>query len=558
VQDGQVSRRKFLGRASGLAVATAATMQVGSQITQSTSLSAATADGPFEIGQEVDSRASQAERIRREAAANQRKRPAVRQATNGDEERYEGKIASFGKCLPHNALGEVEPAAFAALTRAMRSGKPADFEALPVRGAIRLRNPQAGLAFDLQGPDAHALPIDVPPAFASAENAAEMVELYWQALTRDVPFAEYDTHPLIAEAAAELSSLADFTGPKAVDGNGTAGAAGRVTPGTLFRSDTAGDLIGPYLSQFLLLDIPFGAITVPQRINACAPGVDHMTAYDEWLACQNGGAPPHAAFDTQAPRYLRSGRDLCEFVHRDYTYQPYMDAALILLGQRAPFDAGNPYCASSTQDGNATFGPPAILDLVARIPIHAAKAAWYHKWALHRRLRPEEYGGRVHNHKTGAARYPLHPQVLDAAAAARVFARHKTYLLPVAYPEGCPVHPAYPAGHAVVAGACVTLLKAFFDEAWVIPRPVAAASDGLSLRPWTGAPLTVGNELNKLAGNIAMGRDAAGVHWRSDGRGGLDLGEAIALDYLAEMRALWNERFDGFSVTRFDGTTVTV
>ena len=64
--------------------------------------------------------------------------------------------------------------------------------------------------------------------------------------------------------------------------------------------------------------------------------------------------------------------------------------------------------------------------------------------------------------------------------------------------------------------------------------------------------------MNKLAGNIAMGRDAAGVHWRSDGRGGLDLGEALALDYLAEMRPLWNERFDGFSVTRFDGTTVTV
>ena len=87
---------------------------------------------------------------------------------------------------------------------------------------------------------------------------------------------------------------------------------------------------------------------------------------------------------------------------------------------------------------------------------------------------------------------------------------------------------------------------------------MVAAADGLSLEPWTGAPLTVGNELNKLAGNIAMGRDAAGVHWRSDGVEGIKLGEALALNYLAEARALWNERFDGFSVTRFDGTTVTV
>ena len=297
---------------------------------------------------------------------------------------------------------------------------------------------------------------------------------------------------------------------------------------------------------------------MPQRIKACAPGVDHMTAYDEWLACQNGGAPARDVFDTQAPRYLRNARDLCEYVHRDYTYQAYMNAALILLGLKAPFDAGNPYNGSATQNGYSTFGAAAIFDLVARVAVHGEKAAWFHKWALHRRLRPEEYGGRVHNHKTGAASYPLHAQVLDAAATARVFARNKTYLLPMAYPEGCPTHPAYPAGHAVLAGAGVTILKAFFDESWVMPQPVVAAADGLSLRPWTGAPLTVGDELNKLAGNIAKGRDAAGVHWRSDGRGGLELGEALALDYLAEMRALWNERFAGFSVTRFDGTTVTV
>jgi hypothetical protein len=561
LQDGHVGRRKFLGRASGLAVAA---IHAGSEAGFG-----ATVEGPYDFARAREHeapggpRAVQAERIRRDAAAQQRKRPAAHHATNGDEERYDRRIGSFGKGLPHNTLGEVDPEAFAALTRAMRSGKPSDFDALPVLGTTRLRNPQAALAFDLQGPDSHALPLNPPPAFASAETAAEMVELYWQALTRDVSFSDYAADPLIAEACAELSSLVDFRGPKVVDGTRTAPATvtvtgtPTVTPTTLFRADTAGDLIGPYISQFLQRDIPFGAMTVSQRINACAPGVDHMTVFPEWLSCQNGGAPGIPAFDEQ-PRYLRSGRDLCEYVHRDYTYQPYMNAALILFGLRAPFDASNPYKTSFTQEANATFGPPAILDLVARIPIHAAKAAWYHKWSVHRRLRPEEYGGRVHNHKAGDARYPLHAQVLDAAAVARILAKRKSCLLPMAYPEGCPVHPAYPAGHAVVAGACVTMLKAFFDESWAMPRPVVAARDGLSLVPWSGAPLTVGNELNKLAGNIAMGRGAAGVHWRSDGRGGLALGEAIALDYLAEMRVLWNEQFDGFSVTRFDGTPVTV
>jgi hypothetical protein len=128
----------------------------------------------------------------------------------------------------------------------------------------------------------------------------------------------------------------------------------------------------------------------------------------------------------------------------------------------------------------------------------------------------------------------------------------------MAYPEGCPVHPAYPAAHAVLAGAAVTMLKAFFDESWVIDQAVAADNDGLRLMPWTGAPLTVGDELNKLASNIAMGRCAAGVHWRSDCTEGLKLGEALALNYLAESRALWNEKFDGFSVTKFDGMTATL
>jgi hypothetical protein len=104
----------------------------------------------------------------------------------------------------------------------------------------------------------------------------------------------------------------------------------------------------------------------------------------------------------------------------------------------------------------------------------------------------------------------------------------------------------------------VTVLKAFFDETYVLPNPVVATADGLKLDPWTGANLTVGNELNKLAGNIAMGRDAAGVHWRSDCAEGLKLGEALALGYLAETRPLWNESFEGFAVAKLDGATITI
>ncbi len=177
---------------------------------------------------------------------------------------------------------------------------------------------------------------------------------------------------------------------------------------------------------------------------------------------------------------------------------------------------------------------------------------------MHRRLRPEAFAGRIHNHLTGAAQYPLHPEILEASVLDAISEQYGTYLLPMAYPEGSPSHPAYPSAHATFAGAGVTVLKAWFNESFIIPDPVIASADGLSLEPYDGSPLTVGGELNKLAFNIGMGRGWAGVHWRSDVQEGLKLGEAVAIGILTEMRALVNEDFQGFSLTTFDGTSITI
>ncbi len=133
-----------------------------------------------------------------------------------------------------------------------------------------------------------------------------------------------------------------------------------------------------------------------------------------------------------------------------------------------------------------------------------------------------------------------------------------TALLPMAFTEGSPTHPAYPAGHATVAGSCRTVLKAFFDESFVVPDPVVASSDGLVLLPYGGGDLTLGGEINKLASNISLGRDLAGVHYRSDGIDGILVGEQIGLAYLADISRGYNEDFGGFSLTRFDGSEVLV
>jgi hypothetical protein len=101
-------------------------------------------------------------------------------------------------------------------------------------------------------------------------------------------------------------------------------------------------------------------------------------------------------------------------------------------------------------------------------------------------------------------------------------------------------------------------LKALFDENHVIPNPVVPNAEGSALVPYAGPPLTVGGELNKVASNVATGRNIAGVHWRSDTIESLKLGEAAAINILRDQRATYNEAFDGFTFTKFDGTTVTV
>src|SRR5262249_52840922 len=130
-------------------------------------------------------------------------------------------------------------------------------------------------------------------------------------------------------------------------------------------------------------------------------------------------------------------------------------------------------------------------------------AAWFQKWLVHRRTRPEEFGCRVQVTKTGKVVYPIHSDLLNSDALQAVYSANGTYLLPQAYPEGCPLHPSYPSGHATVAGACATMLKAFFDERLIMTNCVQASFDGLSLSPFNDVALTVGGEINKLAFNVA-------------------------------------------------------
>ena len=536
----RTNRRKFL---SCLSAAPALTAFAGAGLLSSSSAFAGT--GPLD----ADQRRHRAFVIRRDAAIYQRDAPQAPSISNGDEDLYANRIASFTKGLPHNDLGEVDLNAYNAYLQALNSGQWADFEAIPLGGTSKLSNPQSAYCFSMEGADAAAVPSPPAPAFASAQAAGEMVEDYWQALTRDVPFSQYGSDPTIAQAVADFNKLSDYRGPK---------VNGQVTPDVIFRGPTPGDLTGPYMSQFLLKPVPMGAATMPQLYRTAVAGDDYWTSYADWLKGQRGAAAGSNNFDS-TPRYIRNNRDLAMYLLVDWSGEANVLAALTLNSFGAPATSpSNPYLHSATQVGNLTFGAAQLIDLVPRVPNPANRAAFCQKWLVHRRVRPEAFGGRIHNTVTGAAKYPIHSDVLNSAALKAMFSARGSYLLPQAYPTGSPLHPSYPAAHAVTAGAGITVLKALFNESFVIPSPVTPSDDGLSLVPYTGASLTVGGELNKLASNIALGRDAAGVHYRSDGIEGIKLGEAIAISILRDTATLFNEVFPGFSFTRYDGTPVTI
>jgi hypothetical protein len=490
-----------------------------------------------------------------QAQANHDANPALPQTTNGDEESLGNYIGCYSKGLPHNTDGEVVTSAYGSLIAALTSGEQEAFERIPLGGTTRLTNPLGGIAYDVAGPDGQAFSVPPPPRFVSREIAAEIAENYWMALLRDVPFSEYPLSPIAHAAAADLTLFgADAKLPK--------NSAGRVTTELLFRGLTPGDRVGPYMSQFFYLPCPFGQNDVRQLARNPLPGVDFMTDFDEWLAVQNGVQPRPLALENTA-RYMRDGRALSEWVHVDVLFQAYFMAFLVLASLGAPLDPASPYAGSGTQMGFASFGGPHIAALLAEVSTRALHATWFQKWFAHRRLRPEAYAGAVHvrlNRGGSANRFPVHDEILASISSQSRLGGYLpsgSALLPMAFPEGSPTHPSFTAGHATVAGACTTVLKTFFDESWVLPTAAQPHTDGLSLVPYEGE-LTVGGELNKVASNVAIGRNIAGVHWRSDATASLRLGEEIAIHYMREHNSTYHERLNGMALTRFDGTRVTI
>jgi hypothetical protein len=552
------NRRHFLGQAGGVA----ATLAAGA-LTASSAAAAQFSDSrdPNAGGRPnvTDKRVIEAFKLRVAMATQDALVPAAENVNNGDDARYPDKGGTYTKGLPHDSFGRVDPTAYGTFKTALASGKFSDFENIIMGGTRTLNGPQAGLAFDLCALDnAQFGQPEVPPAplIAGDQSATELLEHYWASLLRDVAFTDYGSSSLAALAAAELSGLPTYLGPR--------NSHGQVTTDLLFRGGFPGEAAGPYISQFFITPTSFGAQPISQQMASYLPNIDYMTTFSDWLTVQNGNFPGVQNQIDPVLRYRRLGRDLAAFTHLDVLYQAYFTAFLVLAGMGAPLNPGNPYVGSRYENGFGTFGAPDFAGTLTEVATKALNAVWYQKWFVHLRPRPEAFGGIVHLVKTGlAGQTAVQPSdvILNSVGLRQSMNKYGTWLLSQAFPEGSPMHPAYPTGHGTVGGACITLLKFIFDGNFAIPNPVAPTSDGLSLVSYTGSDagqLTVNGELNKLGHNVTFGHGIhAGIHWRSDSDTSLLLGEAVALSFLRDKAKTYNEPFT-IQLTKFDGTTATI
>ncbi|MEJ6388178.1 hypothetical protein [Gymnodinialimonas ulvae] len=542
--------------------------------------------------------------------------------------------------------------------------------------------PTAGLVFELQGPDPQAVTMPPAPELCSDELTYEMAEVYELAILRDTPFTEFEGASSTLDPSIGRLNALDYAQNNFAEPDGTVGrerlGGPMLTPQTAFRGSGPGADKGPYLSQFMLIGtmdrdtevgpqdglIRYGAQTINQRVSETKHGDDYMTTWGTWLHVQNGFNPnddgnkctPNSRGQvfTKNTRFICTPRDLATYVHFDALYQAYLNACLLLLAQGTPFDpafdllsgpggggimtdASNPNNKVDYNAGGfALYGGPHILSLVTEVATRGLKAVRYQKFNVHLRLRPEALAGRLARATEIEKRYPqicgcLTKMCTDLGGILTEIKKRngkndpvlttENYLLPMAFAEGSPMHPTYGAGHATVAGACVTMLKAFFDTSAIFVRvtekdgtvragfyskakiiedvccdfkveagayrPVATKNEkhevtacklefdsyGTFEKIVTKAkgdapekchavypddcrcPLTLEGELNKLAANISIGRNMAGVHYYSDYFDSVRMGEDIAIGILEEQALGYQTDPFVMSIPTFDGQT---
>jgi putative transposase len=132
------------------------------------------------------------------------------------------------------------------------------------------------------------------------------------------------------------------------------------------------------------------------------PEEDYNDTTEKWLDTIEGKGPYAAETNPRKPDrekqgYIATPRHLATIVNAEPPFQEYLIATIQLLGN-TDFDENLPF---TSRDHGRVFdytdtGPVGLLDMITRAGRQALLAAFFQKWRVHLRCRPETYSGRIY------------------------------------------------------------------------------------------------------------------------------------------------------------------
>ena len=163
--------------------------------------------------------------------------------------------------------------------------------------------------------------------------------------------------------------------------------------------------------------IAYGSLQINQKVAIAKPSEDYMLTMTDYVKVQRGIKPKSENYVSEpssttescprpARRFISTPRDLATYVHYDALYEAYLNACIILLGMKTPFDpsfdhlsgvgaASGSATTRRNAGGFALYGGPHILNLVTEVSTRALKAVRFQKFNNHIRLRPEALASRI-------------------------------------------------------------------------------------------------------------------------------------------------------------------
>jgi hypothetical protein len=480
------------------------------------------------------------------------------------------------KGLTHNATtGFPTQADVDLLLEARNKGTTEAVDAIPLSGAAirKIRNILVGHNFNLIGTDpSPTLNVIVKPSVDSNESAFEMAEVYSKSLLRDVSFWDIE-QGLNATANTHITNLNAFPSKSIAPVSG-----GLITAPLLHRDALPGCDLGPYVSQIFYS----GGYFSPVRIESPQP---QFRSYNDnfgsqtlatWLQIQNGEEPTATASGASL-QFIFSARQLMTLAFQENPGQT-MSWLTDYVAQTLPLQ----FNGSDNNDAYISGGIQSLHSSIQGVITACCSTSAHHKWAVNMGIRPEVLAQRydladgLNNNSALFDDVPGLQFIKDRANGemapfiSEVQAQSgSTALLRTVRGNSSPMDPSMPSLWSVIAGACITIYKAYldchdqFDIPLAFPNPIVHSLTGglpVAYAGPLGSTPTINGELNKLASNLGQAQGWLGEAFRSDLA--YELGETIAIRYLGDTVKSFHESYDGvfegFKLTRFNGEFITI